>query len=88
MAFWPPRSLGSALRQPPDRDLRAADPQGSCKTLPLLRERLCSPPPGTRAYLDSLVVTSAESWFAASQSQASACAASPSICSLMHLEDT
>lgn len=88
MAFWPPRSLGSALRQPPDRDLRAADPQGSCKTLPLLRERLCSPPPGTWAYLDSLVVTSAESWFAASQSQASACAASPSSCSLMHLEDT
>lgn len=44
-------------------------------------------PPQTRTYLDSLVVTRAESWFAASQSQASACAASPPSCSLMHLQD-
>lgn len=41
----------------------------------------------TRTHLHSLVVTSAESWFAASHSQASACAASPPICSLMHLQD-
>lgn len=45
-------------------------------------------PPKRRAYLDSLVVTSAESWFAASQSQASACAASPPSCSLMHLRES
>lgn len=44
-------------------------------------------PSWTRTYLDSLVVTSAESWFVASQSQASACAASPPSCSLMHLQD-
>lgn len=44
-------------------------------------------PSQTRTYLDSLVVTSAESWFVASQSQASACAASPPSCSLMHLHD-
>lgn len=87
-AFWPPQARGSALRQPPHRDLRAGDPRGSCKTLPPHREWLRSPPPKTRAYLDSLVVTSADSWFAASQSQASACAASPPSCSLMHLEDT
>lgn len=51
------------------------------------KEQLCSSPPQMRTYLDSLVVTSAESWFAASQSQASACAASPPSCSLMHLQD-
>lgn len=33
------------------------------------------------------MVTSAESWFDASHSQASACAASPPSCSLMHLKD-